>query len=47
MARVRPVNRYNSSGQRHTLLKRWQGIVSLLVRLRLVERDPNGYKVLA
>ena len=44
---MRFVNRGSLGGQRRTLLKRWQGIVSLLVRLRLVERDPNGDKVLA
>jgi hypothetical protein len=32
---------------KRTLFKRRQGIVSLLVRMRLVERDPNGDNVLA
>jgi hypothetical protein len=34
-------------GLRRTLLERRQGIVGLLVRLRLVERDTDGDKVLA
>ena len=44
---MRPINGHNSGGQQRTLLKRREGIVSLLVRLRLIERDPNGDKVLA
>ncbi len=34
-------------GYERTLLERRQGIVGLLVRLRLVERDPNGDNGLA
>ena len=44
---MRFVNRGSLDGQQRTLLERRQGIISLLVWLRFVERDPNGDKVLA